>query len=308
MWQENIRYKSLTLEIGWGFFDFQYTIEMKVAIQGVRGAFHEVAAREYFSGRDIDVVEKMSFEEVLNSVENCENDYGLIAIENTIAGTIHANLNLLRRKEVRICGEIFLRVRQNLAVLPGVKIEELKEVRSHYMAINQTRQFFSLYPHIKLAECADTALGMRQVAESNDRTLGAVGSVLAAQNYGLEIIAPGIETFKKNYTRFMVVKNAMDSGLEVFNKASLNLVLKNKVGSLAQILSVMSYYNVDLTKVESMPIMGQPMQYMFYVDVKFADQRMYNDMITAIRPLLNKIHILGEYMEGSKSWEKMHND
>lgn len=281
---------------------------MKVAIQGVRGAFHEVAAREYFSGRDIDVVEKMSFEEVLNSVENCENDYGLIAIENTIAGTIHANLNLLRRKEVRICGEIFLRVRQNLAVLPGVKIEELKEVRSHYMAINQTRQFFSLYPHIKLAECADTALGMRQVAESNDRTLGAVGSVLAAQNYGLEIIAPGIETFKKNYTRFMVVKNAMDSGLEVFNKASLNLVLKNKVGSLAQILSVMSYYNVDLTKVESMPIMGQPMQYMFYVDVKFADQRMYNDMITAIRPLLNKIHILGEYMEGSKSWEKMHND
>ncbi len=281
---------------------------MKVAIQGVKGAFHEVAAREYFAGRDIDIVEKMSFEEVLNSVENCENDYGLIAIENTIAGTIHANLNLLRRKEVRICGEIFLRVRQNLAVLPGVKIEDLREVRSHYMAINQTRQFFSQYPHIKLAECADTALGMRQVAESGDRTLGAVGSELAAQANGLEIIAPGIETFKKNYTRFMVVKNAMDSGLETFNKASLNLVLKNKVGSLAQILSVMSYYNVDLTKVESMPIMGQPMQYMFYVDVKFDDQRMYNGMITAIRPLLNKIHILGEYMEGSKSWEQMHND
>ena len=281
---------------------------MKVAIQGVRGAFHEVAAREYFSDKDIDIVEKMTFEEVLNSVENCENDYGLIAIENTIAGTIHANLNLLRRKEVRICGEIFLRIRQNLAVIPGVKIEDLEEVRSHYMAINQTRQFFRQYPHIKLAECPDTALGMRQVAEGNLKTVGAIGSTLAAKNYGLEIIAPGIETFKKNYTRFMVVKNAMDSGLEEYNKASLNLVLKNKVGSLAQILSIMSYYDVDLTKVESMPIMGQPMQYMFYVDVKFNDRKQYQDMITAIRPLLNKIHILGEYMEGSKSWEKMHGD
>ena len=138
---------------------------MKIAIQGVRGAFHEEAAREFFSGKDIDIVEKMTFEEVLDSVTDFESDYGMFAIENTIAGTIHSNLNLLRQKDVKICGEIFIRIKQNLAALPGVSINDITEVRSHYMAINQTRQFFRKYPNIKLVECSDTALALREVSE-----------------------------------------------------------------------------------------------------------------------------------------------
>ncbi|MCQ2252873.1 MAG: prephenate dehydratase [Bacteroidales bacterium] len=279
---------------------------MRIAIQGVRGAFHEVAAREYFNGQDLDIVEKMTFEDVLDSVVAYESDYGMFAIENTIAGTIHANLSLLRVKDVRICGEIFIRIKQNLAVLPGVAIEDLTEVRSHYMAITQTRQFFRKYPHIKLVECEDTALALRQVSEGQLDTVGAIGGELAAGLYGLDIIADGIETNKKNYTRFFVVSRTADSMQDNYNKASLNIVLSNHLGSLAQILSIISYYGIDLTKIESLPILGQPLNYMFYIDLRFDDKNRYQNMLTAIRPLVQSIQILGEYEEGEISWAKIH--
>ncbi len=280
---------------------------MKIAIQGVRGAFHEQAAREYFSDKNIEIVEKMTFEDVLDSVIDFESDYGMFAIENTIAGTIHANLNLLRQKDVKICGEIFIRIKQNLAALPGVSIDDITEVRSHYMAINQTRQFFRKYPKIKLVECSDTALALREVSEGNLENVAAVGGELAAALYGLNIIAEGIETNKKNYTRFFVIQRGSETGPDSYNKASLNLILSNQLGSLAQILSMISYYGIDLTKIESLPIIGQPLNYMFYIDVKFDDQNRYQNMLTAIRPLLKEIHILGEYMEGEQSWSKIHN-
>lgn len=279
---------------------------MKIAIQGVRGAFHEQAAREYFSGQNVEIVEKMTFEEMLDSVTEFESDFGMMAIENTISGTIHANLTLLKQRDVKICGEIFIRIKQNLAVLPGVKIEDLTEVRSHYMAINQTRQFFRKYPKIRLVESEDTALSLKQVAEENLQTVGAVGSQLAAKMYGLEIIADGIETNKKNYTRFLVIQRSSENIAENFDKASLNIVLPNQVGRLSQILSIISFYDVDLTKIESVPIIGQPLNYMFYVDVCFTDRVKYQNMLTAIRPLLRELNILGEYMGGQKSFSEIH--
>lgn len=279
---------------------------MRIAIQGVRGAFHEVAAREFFSGKDLDIVEKMTFEDVLDSVVDFESDFGMFAIENTIAGTIHANLNLLRQKDVKICGEIFIRIKQNLAALPGVSIEDLAEVRSHYMAINQTRQFFRKYPHIRLVECEDTALALRQVSEGRLEHVGAIGGELAAGLYGLNIVADGIETNKKNYTRFFVISRTADAYVENYNKASLNIVLGNQLGSLAQILSIISYYGIDLTKIESLPILGQPLNYMFYIDVRFSDKNRYQNMLTAIRPLIQGLSILGEYEEGEQSWAQIH--
>lgn len=279
---------------------------MRIAIQGVRGAFHEVAAREFFSGKDLDIVEKMTFEDVLDSVVDFESDFGMFAIENTIAGTIHANLNLLRQKDVKICGEIFIRIKQNLAALPGVSIDDLAEVRSHYMAINQTRQFFRKYPHIRLVECEDTALALRQVAEGQLEHVGAIGGELAAGLYGLNIVADGIETNKKNYTRFFVISRTADAYVENYNKASLNIVLGNQLGSLAQILSIISYYGIDLTKIESLPILGQPLNYMFYIDVRFSDKNRYQNMLTAIRPLIQGLSILGEYEEGEQSWAQIH--
>jgi len=284
----------------------RFLLEMRIAIQGVRGAFHEVAAREFFDGKNLDIVEKMTFEDVLDSVVDYESDYGMFAIENTIAGTIHANLNLLRMKDVKIVGEIFIRIKQNLAVLPGVSINDLTEVRSHYMAINQTRQFFRKYPNIRLVECEDTALALRQVSEGNLETVGAIGGELAAGLYGLDIAAEGIETNKKNYTRFFVVSRTADGIVENYNKASLNLTLGNQLGSLAQILSIVSYYGIDLTKIESLPILGQPLNYMFYIDVRFDDKNRYQNMLTAIRPLLKDMHIMGEYVAADQSWAQIH--
>ena len=280
---------------------------MKVAIQGVKGAFHEIAARKYFEDRnDLEIVEKLTFEDVVESVANYETAYGVIAIE--LSGTIYVNLELIRKNDVKICGEIFIRIKQNLAANKGVKIEDLKEVHSHYMAINQTRQFFRKYPHIKLVECASTAVGLREVAQTKSTTIGAVGSDYAIELNDLEILAPGIETNSRNYTRFVIIRPKNEENPSTYDKASLNIVLENEQGSLSKILSIISIYDVDLTKIESMPLMGQPMNYMFYIDVKFKDIMRYKNMLTAIRPLLRDLSILGEYKEGYQSWREVHNN
>lgn len=282
---------------------------MKVAIQGVKGAFHEIAARKYFEDRnDLEIVEKLTFEDVVESVANYETAYGVIAIENALSGTINVNLELIRKNDVKICGEIFVRIKQNLAANKGVKIEDLKEVHSHYMAINQTRQFFRKYPHIKLVECASTAVGLREVAQTQSTTIGAVGSDYAIELNNLEILAPGIETNSRNYTRFVIIRPKNEENPSTYDKASLNIVLENEQGSLSKILSIISIYDVDLTKIESMPLMGQPMNYMFYIDVKFKDIMRYKNMLTAIRPLLRDLSILGEYKEGYQSWREVHNN
>ena len=280
--------------------------ELKVAIQGVRGAFHEVAAREFFQDRPLAIVEKMTFGDLLDSVVDGSSDYGIIAIENTIAGTIHANLKLLRQKRVRICGEVSIRIRQDLVVLPGTKIEDLREVRSHYMAINQSRDFFQQYPQIRLVECDDTALAIQQVRQENNPTIGAIGGEMAARLYGLEVLVPGIETNKKNYTRFLIVKREDLPGLDAYNKASLSIVLPSHMGSLSQILSIIAFYGIDLTKIESLPIIGEPLNYMFYIDIRFESMERYHNMLTAIRPLLKELDVLGEYMADECSWKRIH--
>ncbi|MBR4677857.1 MAG: prephenate dehydratase [Bacteroidales bacterium] len=282
---------------------------MKVAIQGVKGAFHEIAARKYFEDRqDLEIVEKLTFDDVVESVANYETSFGVIAIENALSGTINVNLELIRKNDVKICGEIFIRIKQNLAANKGVKIEDLKEVHSHYMAINQTRQFFRKYPHIKLVECASTAVGLREVAQTKSTTIGAVGSDYAIELNDLEILAPGIETNSRNYTRFVIIRPKNEENPSTYDKASLNIVLENEQGCLSKILSIISIYNVDLTKIESVPLMGQPMNYMFYIDVKFKDIMRYKNMLTAIRPLLRDLSILGEYKEGYQSWREVHNN
>ena len=282
---------------------------MKVAIQGVKGAFHEIAARKYFEDRqDLEIVEKLTFDDVVESVANYETSFGVIAIENALSGTINVNLELIRKNDVKICGEIFIRIKQNLAANKGVKIEDLKEVHSHYMAINQTRQFFRKYPHIKLVECASTAVGLREVAQTKSTTIGAVGSDYAIELNDLEILAPGIETNSRNYTRFVIIRPKNEENPSTYDKASLNIVLENEQGCLSKILSIISIYDVDLTKIESMPLMGQPMNYMFYIDVKFKDIMRYKNMLTAIRPLLRDLSILGEYKEGYQSWREVHNN
>ena len=270
----------------------------RVAIQGGYGSFHETAALSYFKD-EAEVVPCVTFEDVFFAVSSNQADCGLMAIENTVAGSLLHNYTLLRDSKLKVTGEILLRVRQNLMALPGQSIAELTEVHSHPIAIAQTREFFKPYPHIKLIETDDTALSAKMILDENRVGAGAIASQRAADLFGLEILAKGIETNKRNFTRFLVVEpddylmNATDRNSH--NKASLCFSLPHATGSLAKVLSVLAFYDVNLSKIQSLPILGKEWQYFFYVDVTFDDLLRYTQSLDAIRPLTINLEILGEY-------------
>lgn len=279
---------------------------MKVAIQGVKGAFHEEAAIRYFKTTNLEIVPNLTFKSLINSIENGDSDIGIIAVENTISGTIHHNLNLVKESKAKICGEVFIRIKQNLAAIPGTKIKDIEEVQSHYMAINQCRQYLSQFKHIKLIESEDTALTMRNISESRNHKIAAIGSSLAAKYYDLEVIAPEIETNKQNYTRFWIISKEEAHKSKNINKASINLILPNSQGSLARILNMIAEYSVDLTKIESQPIIGQPWNYMFYIDLRFEYMKLYQNMLDKLNEVCISVNIMGEYEEGKQSYNQIH--
>ncbi len=268
----------------------------RIAIQGIKGSFHEQAARIFYENEaGSEIVECRTFDDEYKAVEAGGADALVMAIENTISGGLLPNFELLRKYDRKIKGEVFLRIRQNLMALPGQKIEDIREVRTHYMAMNQTREFFKSYPWIRLVEADDTAKGASEVALQGLKGVGAVASELAAELYGLEIIAPGIETYKQNYTRFLI----LDDGIEVeeskINKSSMCFTLQHTPGSLAHVLTILSFYGMNLTRIQSLPIPGREWQYFFYVDIKFEDYVRYSQAIAAVRPLMEDLNILGEY-------------
>jgi len=278
---------------------------MTISIQGVKGAFHEEAAINYYGG-EIDILPNISFYEVIKSIRENNAKAGILAVENTISGTIHSNLNLIRESGLPICGEVYLQIEQNLVGLPGITISDLEEVHSHYMAIDQCRKFFRNHPHIKLIESDDTALSMKEIAEKKLTTVGAIGSKIGALHYGLNIIAEGIETNKKNYTRFLIVERENNTTISEIDKASISITLPNHKGSLSKVLSIIAFYDVDLSKIESVPVVGEPWHYRFYVDVLFDSHEKYKSMLQAVGPLTDELQILGEYKSGSKSFEQIH--
>ncbi len=278
---------------------------MTISIQGVKGAFHEEAAINYY-GREIEILPNISFYEVIESIRDNHAKAGIMAVENTISGTIHSNLNLIRESGLTICGEVYLQIEQNLVGLPGTSIEDLVEVHSHYMAIDQCRNFFRRHPHIKLIESDDTALSMKEIAEKQLTNVGAIGSRIGAHHYGLSIIAESIETNKKNYTRFLIVERENKTSSDKMNKSSISMTLPNHKGSLSQVLSVIAFYDVDLSKIESVPVVGEPWHYRFYIDVLFDNYKKYKSMLQAIGPLTDELQVMGEYVSGSKSFEQIH--
>ncbi len=281
--------------------------KLRVAIQGVAGSFHEIAARHYF-GDGIDIVAAESFIHLFAAVSDRQADYGTVAIENSVAGSILPNYTLLRDAGHHIHGEIYLRISQNLMALPGQRIDALTEVHSHPMAIAQSRQFFDAYPDIRLIESSDTASSAKRIADHRLAGIGAIGSELAADLYGLEIIAPGIETNHRNYTRFLIVSSEERQAdwEEPANKASLCFSLPHTVGSLSHVLSTLAFYGIDLTKIQSLPIIGKEWQYLFYIDVVFTDFPRYRQALSAIRPLTDIFQVLGEYHQGDRSYEQVH--
>ena len=278
-----------------------------VAIQGVPGAFHEIAARRYF-GNHIAPVPSETFEELFKHLSNGQADFGIVAIENSVAGSLLPNYTLLRDAGQYIHGEIYLRISQNLLGLPGQKIADLKEVHSHPMAIAQSRLFFEKYPRIKFVEASDTASSAARIVKENLRDVGGIASELAAEMYGLEILAAGIETNPRNYARFLIV--APDTCKKDWekepDKASLCFTLPHKVGALSHILATLAFYDMNLTKIQSLPIIGKEWEYLFYIDVVFKDYERYRQSITAITPLCDTLDILGEYHQGDNSYEQVH--
>ena len=271
----------------------------RIAIQGVSGAFHEIAARRYFAANEVEVVPAHTFEDLIEvSQDGQQTDGGIMAIENTIAGTILKNYRLLHESGLTVTGEVFLRIKHNLMVLPGQEIQQIKEAHSHYMAIDQCRAFFKKHPHIQLVEAADTALSAANVAENKLKGIGAIASSLAAKKYGLEIINQSIETNKKNFTRFLVLDRKIPKEDNFANKVSIFFSVDHKVGSLHRVLGLLSVLGANLTKIQSIPQPGSTWQYFIFIDFVLEDPDDYQLVIRKLSQATTHLHILGRYRIG----------
>ena len=277
----------------------------KVAIQGGLGAYHGIAAENFFMGEEVEIVPCITFKDIFTSIKKDPNITGIIAIENTIAGSLLPNYELLKNNKLPIAGEYKQRVSHCLAVLPGQTIHDIKEVISHPIALMQCVDFLEALPKVKVVEHEDTALAAKDIAEKNMLGTAAICSTRAAEIYRLDILARGIETNKHNFTRFLIFGNRwiVDEIQkdEVLNKSSIVFTLPHNEGSLSQVLSILSFYHINLTKIQSLPIIGSEWEYQFYIDVKFDDYQRYQQSLTAIRPLISELKILGDYPEGRQS-------
>ena len=272
-----------------------------VAIQGVSGAFHEIAARQFFQGEEIEILPCLTFKDLFKALSEDPNLLGIVAIENTIAGSLLQNHNLVRDSGCMVIGEHKLRIEHNLAALPGQKLEKIKEVYSHPIALMQCEDFLDNHKHIKAIESEDTALSAKEIGENQLTKRAAICSTLAAEKYGLEILAHSIETNKRNFTRFLIIAQPgqakeLIKGVQL-DKASIVFTLPHEEGSLAKVLSILSFYHINLTKIQSLPIIGEEWKYQFYINLTFNDYNRYRQSLEAILPLTKDFQILGEYKE-----------
>ncbi|WP_025741123.1 prephenate dehydratase [Aquimarina pacifica] len=271
-------------------------MKQKVAIQGVRGSYHHGVAQAYF-GEDVVVDECMSFLELVNSLEGKKSTDAVMAIENSIAGSIIPNYAYVDEHNLTISGEYFLPIHHCLMALAGQKISDIKEVYSHPMALLQCKDFFRKHPHIKLVEDADTADVAKRIYEQKLSGVAAVAGETAANIYNLDVLEREIQTIKTNSTRFFILNTREDSGVpkEEINKASLKFMVDHKRGSLATVLNVMSDCNLNLTKIQSLPVIDMPWKYSFFVDVTFKDYSEYEKAISILKIMALGLKILGEY-------------
>ncbi|MDR3652401.1 MAG: prephenate dehydratase [Paludibacter sp.] len=274
----------------------------RVAIQGGNGAYHGIAAENFFAGEEVEIIPCITFNDIFSTIKKDSNVIGIMAIENTIAGSLLPNYELLKEHKLHIAGEYKLRIEHCFAALPGQTIHDIKEVQSHPIALMQCTNFLETLPGIKVVEHDDTALAARDIAKNSSLGSAAICSERAAEIYGLNILASGIETNKHNFTRFLIFGNSwMVDEIQkndIINKASIVFTLPHAEGSLAKVLSVFSFYGINLTKIQSLPIIGREWEYQFYVDFKFDDLERYKQSLVAIKPLIHELKTLGEYPEG----------
>mgnify|MGYP003449916112 FL=1 len=280
---------------------------IKIAIQGTLGSFHDIAAHRYFEGEEIELICCATFEDVFNAVQKDSKVIGLAAIENTIAGSLLHNYELLKQSNLQIVGEHKLRISHCICCLPDEDWNDITEVNSHPIALMQCRDFLSRHPRMKVVEAEDTARSAEIIKMNNQKGHAAICARSAAEMYGMKVLEDGIETNKHNYTRFLVIADPwqvdeLNRGKNLqTNKASLVFTLPHAEGSLSQVLSILSFYRINLTKIQSLPIIGREWEYQFYVDVVFDNLLRYKQSVAAITPLTKELKILGEYEDGKSS-------
>ena len=271
----------------------------KIAIQGVKGCFHDEAAREYYAGEELDIVPFESFAAQAAAIAADPSLLGIMAIENTIAGSLLQNHELISRHSLRILGEKKKRISHSLAALPGQTVDDIVEVNSHPMALMQCEEFLSGFPHMKAVEKFDTAGSALEIARNQLRGHAAVCSTLAARTYGLEVLREGIETDRHNFTRFLILANPeaenAGEGIGSVDKASIVFTLSHIRGALSKVLTILAFYDLNLTKIQSFPIVGREWEYRFYIDLAFDDYPRYRQALEAVRPLTGDLTIQGEY-------------
>ncbi|HEV7781801.1 MAG TPA: prephenate dehydratase [Chitinophagaceae bacterium] len=271
---------------------------MKIAIQGYEGSFHQVAARTFF-GKGVEAIPCDTFKEVVKiAADKKASEGGVMAIENSIAGSILPNYNLLQKTNLVIVGEVYLQIRQNLLVTPGVKLEDIKEVHSHTMALQQCDDFLDRYKW-KLVETDDTALSAKYIHRHHSKHIAAIASKLAAELYELDMIAPDIHTLKNNYTRFLVLQNKeLAQKVVGANKASVNFHTDHSRGSLAKVLTTIAEGGINLSKLQSFPIPGSDFKYNFHADMEFDSDGQFYEVIGQVKRLTEKIRVYGVYKKG----------
>ncbi len=280
-----------------------------VAIQGWPGANHDIAARAFFKDNPLNIVPCLTFKELFEKVTANQNLMGIVAIENTLVGSLLSNYTLLKSSGLAVLGEHKLRIKHQLMALPAQRVEDIKEVHSHPMAIAQCEQFFEQHPGIRLIESEDTALSAKRISDEKLIGVAAIASSLSARLYNLDILAHDIETNKRNYTRFLIVGHLNKAKFtemlkeKRINKASLVFSLPHEEGSLSKVLTILAFYSINLSKIQSLPVVGQEWNYLFYIDVIFNDYMRYNQSLDAIRPLCQKLRVLGEYEEAQTLYE-----
>lgn len=269
----------------------------RVAVQGIAGSFHEDAARKYFD-EEVEIVECKSFTSVCELIDTDKVDYAVMAIENSIAGSLLKNYQLIRDYHLRIIGEIYIHIQMNLMVSPGVEKKNITDIHSHPVAFQQCVEYIEKYfPEAKLHEGMDTAASAKMISEEKPGNAAAIGNLRSAELYGLEILETGIESNKKNYTRFLILSKHGNE-TEGTNKASICFELGHFFGALASVLNTLAKNEINLTKIQSVPIIGKPNEYTIHVDIEWEKSENYELAIHQILKSASSLSILGEYVRG----------
>jgi prephenate dehydratase len=270
----------------------------RIAIQGIAGSFHEDAARKYFGSDDIEIIECRSFQNVCELIDNDKVDIAVMAIENSIAGSLLQNYSLIRDYHLRIIGEIYIHIQMNLMVLPGVKKKDIKEIYSHPVSFLQCNEYLEKYfPSVERKELGDNAKVAKLISTEKIEYAAAISNLRSAELYGLQVLDKGLESNKKNYTRFWILSKHSNPS-DKSNKASICFEVGHYYGALARVLNIFAENKINLNKIQSVPILGKPNEYTIHVDIEWEDLRNYDHAIHMVLKSASSLSILGEYVRG----------